>query len=145
MKTLNIALVAHDNRKPDLLSWLEFNRGSLSRHRLFTTGTTGRIVIEAFDDLNVTPLLSGPLGGDQQIGAMIAQDEIDLLIFFWDPMTPQPHEPDVRALLRLAVLKNITIAENRNTADHIISSDLFGSEDYEPIKKNYTQYLKRSV
>jgi len=145
MKTLNIALVAHDHRKPDLLSWLEFNHGSLKKHKLFTTGTTGKMIKEKLDDLNVTALLSGPLGGDQQIGSMIAQDKIDMLIFFWDPMTPQPHEPDVRALLRLAVLKNITIAENRNTADHIISSALFADEDYEPIRKNYSKYINRGI
>lgn len=145
MKKLNIALVAHDSRKPDLISWIDTNVDKLTNHKLFTTGTTGKMIISNHINLDVTPLMSGPLGGDQQLGAMIAEEKIDLLIFFWDPMTPQPHEPDVRALLRLSVLKNITIAENRNTADHIINSSIFADSEYTPIIKNYSKYIDRTM
>jgi len=119
-----IGLVAHDERKKDLLEWVRFNRGTLSRHRLWATGTTGRILAEACG-LEIRLLKSGPLGGDQQLGAMIASGELDVLIFFWDPMTAQPHDVDVKALLRMAVLYNVAVACNRATADHLISSDLF--------------------
>ena len=121
-----IALVAHDNRKDDLLEWALYNRGSLADHDLLSTGTTGRRVSEALD-LPVTRLLSGPLGGDQQIGSRIAEGDIDLLIFFWDPLEPLPHDPDIKALLRIAVLYNIPTACNRATADFVISSPLMST------------------
>ena len=118
-----IALIAHDNRKRDLLEWARFNRESLARHTLFATGTTGRMVAEELD-LEVERFLSGPLGGDQQIGARIAEGELDIVIFFWDPLEPQPHDVDVKALLRIAVVYNIPTACNRATADFLISSPL---------------------
>jgi methylglyoxal synthase len=118
-----IALIAHDERKDDLLEWVKYNQEMLSHHTLFGTGTTGKLVIEK-TGLEVTRLRSGPLGGDMQMGAKIADGEIDLLIFFWDPLEPQPHDPDVKALLRLAVLFNIPTACNRATADFLISSPL---------------------
>jgi methylglyoxal synthase len=127
-----IALVAHDNKKADLLAWARYNRGSLERHDLYGTGTTGKMVAEALGELEVKLLLSGPLGGDQQIGAMIAGGELDALIFFWDPLEPQPHDPDVKALLRIAVLYNIPTACNRASADFVISSPLI-LQEYERI------------
>jgi methylglyoxal synthase len=118
-----IALIAHDNRKKDLLEWARFNRGLLSQHRIIGTGTTGTLVQQALG-LPVECVQSGPLGGDQQIGARIVAGEVDCLIFFWDPLEAQPHDPDVRALLRIAVVWNIPIACNRATADFVISSPL---------------------
>jgi methylglyoxal synthase len=122
-----IALIAHDSRKEDLLEWVGYNRAVLREHRLFATGTTGGLV-EARWDLPVTRLKSGPLGGDQQIGAMIADGELDVLVFFWDPLEPHPHEPDVRALLRIAVVYNIPTACNRATADFMVASPLIHGE-----------------
>jgi methylglyoxal synthase len=121
-----IALIAHDGRKDDLLAWVQFNRETLSRHFLFATQSTGNLVIEE-TGLPVHRYKSGPLGGDQQIGAQIAEGAIDLLVFFWDPLEPQPHDPDVKALLRLAVLYNIPTASNRATADFLIASPLMTS------------------
>ncbi len=118
-----IALVAHDHRKQDLLEWIRYNRGSLSNHALYGTGTTGRLIASQ-TGLEITPLKSGPFGGDQQIGAMIAEAKLDLLVFFWDPLEPLPHDPDVKALLRIAVLYNVPTACNRATADFMISSPL---------------------
>jgi len=138
-----IALVAHDNMKPSLLEWAEHNEGILRQHDLIGTGTTGRLVSERLDT-PVELLLSGPLGGDQQVGAMIANQAIDLLVFFWDPMEPQPHDPDVRALLRLAVVWNIPVACNRATADHLISSPLFLG-DYTPETPDYSVHENRDL
>lgn len=122
-----IALIAHDSRKDDLLEWVGYNRAVLAEHELSATGTTGALV-EARWGLPVARLKSGPLGGDQQMGAKIADGEIDVLVFFWDPLAPHPHEPDVRALLRVAVLYNIPIACNRATADFIVASPLVHGE-----------------
>jgi methylglyoxal synthase len=122
-----IALIAHDSRKEDLLEWIGYNRAVLREHDLFATGTTGAFV-QARWGLPVTRLKSGPLGGDQQMGAKIADGGIDVLVFFWDPLEPQPHEPDVRALLRIAVLYNIPTACNRATADFVVASPLVHGE-----------------
>ena len=121
-----IALIAHDNRKGDLLEWARFNRGTLSRHTLFATGTTGGVLASELG-LEITRFKSGPLGGDQQVGAGIAEGRIDFVIFFWDPLEPHPHDVDVKALLRLAVVYNVPIACNRATADFILSSPLMES------------------
>jgi methylglyoxal synthase len=134
-KVKNIVLIAHDNRKKDLLEWVLFNRGTLSRHRLFATGTTGKIIQEKAD-LPVHRFISGPLGGDQQIGAKIVSGEIDFMVFFWDPLTAQPHDPDVKALLRIAVLYNIPMACNRSSADFIISSNMM-DESYNRVLVDY--------
>jgi len=130
-----IALVAHDNKKRDLLDWARFNRAVLADHNLFATGTTGGMIEEELG-LEVTRFKSGPLGGDQQLGAKITEGDIDLVLFFWDPLEPQPHDPDVRALLRIAVVWNIPIACNRATADYLVSSPLLDS-DYHPLKPDY--------
>ncbi|HTT67410.1 MAG TPA: methylglyoxal synthase [Gemmatimonadales bacterium] len=118
-----IALIAHDNRKDDLLEWARFNRGTLAGHELYGTGTTGALIGKELG-LDVTRFLSGPLGGDQQVGAGIAEGRIDFVIFFWDPLEPQPHDVDVKALLRIAVVCNVPIACNRATADFVLSSPL---------------------
>jgi methylglyoxal synthase len=135
-----IALIAHDARKPDLLEWIEFNRQTLSRHSLFATGTTGTLIVKE-TGLPVVCFKSGPLGGDQQIGAKIAEGEIDFLIFFWDPLEPQPHDPDVKALLRLAVLYNIPTASNRATADFLIASP-FMAQSYRRVMPDYLTRLR---
>lgn len=136
-----IALVAHDNRKKELRDWAKFNRGTLSRHRLFATGTTGALLEDELG-LEVIKLKSGPLGGDQQIGARISEGGIDVLIFFWDPLEPQPHDPDVKALLRIAVVWNIPVACNRASADFIISSALM-TGTYERLVPDYDGYRER--
>jgi methylglyoxal synthase len=140
---LTIGLVAHDNKKPDLIQWARFNLPVLTAHDLVATGTTGTLLEEELG-VNVVKLHSGPLGGDQQVGALIADGEIDLLIFFWDPLEPQPHDPDVKALLRLAVVWNIPVACNRATADFLISSPLMTSE-YERQLPDYGTYIDRFV
>ncbi len=138
-----IALVAHDNKKADLLAWAKYNRDLLERHTLFATGTTGR-VFEMELRLTVNRLMSGPLGGDQQIGAMIAKEELDFLIFFWDPLEPQPHDPDVKALLRMAVVWNIPTACNRASADFMISSPLM-DRVYQRLVPDYETYTRRRI
>jgi methylglyoxal synthase len=138
-----IALVAHDNKKAELIEWAIYNKTTLTRHQLFGTGTTGRLLEDALD-VHVIRLLSGPLGGDQQIGAMIAEGRLDVLIFFWDPMSAQPHDPDIKALLRLGVLWNIPMACDRTTADFLLTSPLM-YEAYETILPDYDTYLKRKV
>jgi methylglyoxal synthase len=136
-----IALIAHDHKKPDLLEWVRFNRGTLLKHDLFATGTTGKVLEEELGT-KVTIFESGPLGGDQQIGARIAEGAIDFLIFFWDPLAPLPHDPDVKALLRVAVVWNVPIACNRASADFLISSPLM-SQEYPRILPDYEEYRKR--
>ncbi len=136
-----IALVAHDNRKQDLLEWARYNKGTLAEHELYATGTTGKMIADKLG-LEVTRLLSGPLGGDQQIGAMISEGALDFMIFFWDPLEPQPHDPDVKALLRIAVLYNLPTACNRSTADFIISSPLM-LQEYDRIQIDYAARLRR--
>ena len=138
-----IALVAHDNMKRDLLEWAKFNRGSLSRHTIYATGTTGGILAKALD-LEIETFQSGPLGGDMQIGAKISDGDIDFLIFFWDPLEPMPHDPDVKALLRLAVVWNIPIACNRASADFMISSPLMNGA-YDRLVTDYDGYRSRDT
>ena len=134
-----IALVAHDARKADLLEWVRLNVEKLAKHELFATGTTGARIKSACA-LEICALKSGPLGGDQQLGARIADGELDMLIFFWDPMTAQPHDVDVKALLRMAILYNVVVACNRTTADFIIASELF-ERDNQPQVKDYAALL----
>ena len=152
-KYKTIALVAHDNRKADMVEWVEWNWEKLLKHKLICTGTTGRLVEEALtakvgkhaeDHLQLTRLKSGPLGGDQQLGAYISEGKIDILIFFWDPMQAQPHDVDVKALLRISSLYNIPTASNRSTADFLISSPLFES-DYVPRTENFSSYIARTI
>jgi methylglyoxal synthase len=138
-----IALIAHDNKKADLIDWAIFNKGTLAKHQLFATGTTGSLIEKSLDQ-SVTKLLSGPLGGDQQIGAMIAEGKIDLMIFFWDPMQAQPHDPDIKALLRLGVVWNIPFACDRATADFILSSPLM-EQVYVTQLPNFTAHLERKL
>ena len=138
-----IALVAHDNKKRELTEWAIFNRRTLAKHRLYATGTTGSLLEEALDQ-SITKLQSGPLGGDLQIGAKIAEGQLDVLIFFWDPMEAQPHDPDVKALLRIAVTWNIPIACDRATADFILTSPLM-QEVYEPVIEDYSEYMNRRL
>jgi methylglyoxal synthase len=136
-----IALVAHDNKKSDLLEWTKFNRDLLVQHELYATGTTGNL-LEKTLATTIIKLQSGPLGGDQQIGAKIAEGLIDFVIFFWDPLEPQPHDPDVKALLRIAVVWNIPVACNRASADFMISSSLMSSE-YDRLLPDYEGYRDR--
>jgi len=138
-----IALVAHDNKKRDLVEWAKYNRDLLAHHKVYATGTTGKI-LERELGFEITKLQSGPLGGDQQIGAKIADGEIDFLIFFWDPLEPLPHDPDVKAVLRMAVVWNIPIACNRASADFMISSPLMDGE-YDRLVPDYEGYRSRKV
>lgn len=155
-KTKVLALVAHDNMKRDLAEWVDWNSRKLSRHYLVCTGTTGKMVEKTLRDhkeeheddepkpeLRITLLKSGPLGGDQQLGSLIADGKINALIFFWDPMSAQPHDVDVKALLRLATLYNVPTAVNRSSADFLISSPLFEDDEYEPVVKDYKAYVER--
>jgi methylglyoxal synthase len=148
-----IALVAHDNRKKDLAEWVEWNWNILIGHDLVCTGTTGKMVEEALmrkvgdgdrGAVSLEKLKSGPLGGDQQLGALIAEGKIDMMIFLWDPMEPQPHDVDVKALLRICVLYNVPTACNRSTADFLISSPLL-HEEYRPIVTDYSGYSQRKL
>ena len=141
--TKRIALVAHDHKKKDLIEWAEYNRKVLSLHELVATGTTGTL-LENQLGIPIKKVYSGPLGGDQQIGAMIAEEKIDFIVFLWDPMEAQPHDSDVKALLRLAVAWNILIACNRTTADFILTSFLM-QEEYVIDLPDYTGYLKRKL
>lgn len=152
-KDLTIALVAHDNMKHELAEWVDWNCEELMRYKLVCTGTTGRMVAQTlaerhgkFEELigNMTLLKSGPLGGDQQLGSLIAEGKIYALIFFWDPMQAQPHDVDVKALLRIATLYNVPTAINRSTADFLISSPLFDG-GYVPVIRDYTSYIERSL
>jgi methylglyoxal synthase len=138
-----IALVAHDNKKQDLVEWAKFNRDLLAHHEVFATGTTG-VMLERELGFEITKLQSGPLGGDQQVGAMIVNGEIDFLIFFWDPLEPMPHDPDVKALLRMAAVWNIPIACNRASADFMISSPLMDGK-YNRLVPDYDVYRKRNI
>jgi len=148
-----VALVAHDKRKKDLLEWVGWNREALAPHSLYCTGTTGKLVEGALKDpetgkpsvkTSITKLKSGPLGGDQQLGALIAEGKIDLMIFFWDPMNAQAHDVDVKALLRITVLYNVPTACNRSTADFMISSDLF-AKPYNRKPMDVSNYLNRKI
>lgn len=130
-----IALIAHDNKKADLIEWARYNKTVLASHDLIGTGTTGRMISEELG-LDVACFLSGPIGGDQQIGARLAEGGVDLLVFFWDPLEPQPHDPDVKALLRLAVVWNVPVACNRSSADFLISSPLL-ADGYYPTQPEY--------
>ncbi len=140
---MTIGLVAHDNKKVDLAEWAIFNRQILMRHDLVATGTTGTLLEEALG-IGIVKLQSGPLGGDQQLGALIADGGIDFLVFFWDPLEPQPHDPDVKALLRIAVVWNIPVACNRASADLMVSSPLMSS-GYERQMPDYQTYLDRHL
>lgn len=142
-KQKRIALIAHDHRKSDLIDWCEYNSGSLSRHKLFGTGTTGTMIQEQVG-LDVKAFNSGPLGGDLQIGAAISENKINMMIFFWDPLQAQPHDVDVKALLRIGVLYNIPIANNRASADFMISSDLF-DEKYDRFLVDYSQRFSKDI
>lgn len=137
----SIALVAHDNMKQDLIQWCQTYEEKLSSHQLYATGTTGRLLMEQ-TKLTISKLISGPLGGDQQIGALITEQKIDMLIFFWDPLEAQPHDPDVKALLRLAAVWNIPVASNLASAEFLINSSLF-ELDYARKVPDYAHYLSQ--
>jgi methylglyoxal synthase len=138
-----IALVAHDNMKAALIEWAVYNKNTLAKHRLYATGTTGNLLETALEQ-SITKFLSGPLGGDQQVGSKIAEGKLDVLIFFWDPMEAQPHDPDIKALLRVAATWNIPVACNRAPADFLLTSPLM-HEEYEAILTDYTPYTNRKL
>jgi methylglyoxal synthase len=139
----NVALVAHDHKKNEMIEWAYYNRSALSQHNLYATGTTGTMLEKALDQ-SITKFLSGPLGGDMQIGASIAEGKLDVLIFFWDPMEAQPHDPDIKALLRVAATWNIPVACSRATADFLLTSPLM-HERYEAILTDYSSYTNRKL
>jgi methylglyoxal synthase len=139
----HIALIAHDNKKPEMIEWAFYNRTVLSKHELYATGTTGSLLEKSLEQ-PITKFLSGPLGGDLQVGAKIAEGKLDVLIFFWDPMESQPHDPDVKALLRVAATWNIPVACNRATADFLLTSPLM-HEEYEAILDDYSSYTNRKL
>jgi methylglyoxal synthase len=139
----HIALIAHDNKKNELADWALYNKATLAKHKLYATGTTGSLLEKKLDQ-SVTKFLSGPLGGDQQVGARIAEGKLDVLIFFWDPMESQPHDPDIKALLRVAATWNIPVACNRATADFLLTSPLMHQE-YEAILTDYSSYTNRKL
>ncbi len=143
MTQKRIALIAHDNKKKELIEWARFNLESMLKLEIYATGTTGKLLEEEIG-LNVNRLQSGPLGGDQQIGALVAEGKIDVLIFFWDPLEPLPHDQDIKALLRLAVVWNIPVACNRATADFLFSSPLLFNE-YERRQPDFSAYQNRKV
>jgi methylglyoxal synthase len=152
-KKKTIALVAHDNRKRDLMGWVEFNWMQIIQHDLVCTGTTGSLITKVLERKcmensavlpTITKLKSGPLGGDQQLGAMISEQKVDMLIFLWDPMQAQPHDVDVKALLRICAVYNVVTAMNRSTADFVISSELFHYA-YSPEVKDYSPYITRNI
>jgi methylglyoxal synthase len=152
-KKKTIALVAHDNRKKDLMDWVAYNWKEIIQHDLVCTGTTGALISKVLEQRciensavlpTVTRLKSGPLGGDQQLGALISERKVDMLIFLWDPMQAQPHDVDVKALLRICAVYNVVTATNRSTADFVVSSSLFHYA-YEPELKDYSQYIKRDI
>jgi methylglyoxal synthase len=151
----NLALVAHDNRKADLIEWVKWNYETLLKHKLICTGTTGGMVERALEKIisikrlpakipKITKLKSGLLGGDQQLSAMVAEGKVDILIFLWDPMDPHPHDVDVKALLRIAFVYNVPIACNRSSVDFFVSSSLL-NESYKPVVKNYYAYIERKI
>ncbi|WDE02991.1 methylglyoxal synthase [Thalassomonas viridans] len=142
-KTKSIALVGHDNRKDELIGWCRKHRQKLAAHKLFATGTSGHLIAKQ-TSLAVEKLISGPLGGDQQIGALISEQKIDMLIFFWDPLAAQPHDPDVKALLRLAAVWNIPVACNQSSADFIVNSPLFENE-YDKSVPDYRHYIHTRI
>ncbi len=139
----SIALVAHDNKKPDLLAWCRTHYSLLAEHQLYATGTTGGLIASE-TGLDIIRLISGPLGGDQQIGALITEGKVDMLIFFWDPFEPMPHDPDVKALLRIAAVWNIPVACNQSSADFIVSSPLFSKESTYLVPDYESYITKRS-
>jgi len=148
-KVKTVALVAHDNRKTDLAEWVDYNAAKLANHHLICTGTTGKMVEDTLAKSNHQPLTlkkvkSGPLGGDLQLGALVAEGKIDILIFFWDPMQPQPHDVDVKALLRITVLYNVPTACNRSTADFLIDTPHFAIP-YKRKLKDYSKYINRNL
>ncbi len=145
MAIKTVALVAHDNKKQELVEWVGANKTRFAQLKLYATGTTGRLLSERLERDDVTILLSGPLGGDQQIGAKIAEGEIDLLVFFWDPLEPQPHDPDIKALLRIAALWNIPFASNRATAEFILTSAYMTDDQHRPQKPDFSYYTGRST
>lgn len=144
---LNIALVAHDHRKADMVDWAKYNAGYLSKHHLVCTGTTGSLIKAAMEEMGITPdmecMHSGPMGGDAEIAAKVVRGEIDFAVFLIDDLNPQPHEADIQMLLRQCRLHNVPIACNRVSADHILSSTLWGNPDYHPTEQSFVRFERR--